>query len=130
MKKILLMFAIFSLSSCAAKFTCGQFPQSGCQPVSAVYERSNDGLHDYRKTLFDEKNSAKNGHAGHKKKDVNIHVGEAYRALNYTVPGDPLLSKPVVMRVLFNSWVDKENDLNEGGFVYIRLRESEWQAQP
>lgn len=150
MKKILLLgLALSVLGGCANKYSCGQFPKSGCQPVSSVYDRTNAGFDDYRKGLFDNQNKEKNEpkkesstvQAGqsHQKSGVKIrstrsdqsggaiiNVGKAHRAINYAAPGDPILSKPVNLRILFNMWEDGDKDLNEGGFVYIRLRDSEW----
>ena len=137
MKNILFLSICLSmLGGCATNYSCGQFPTSGCQPVSTVYERTNDGFNDYRKTLYDEDNGNKAGHKKGKHKSnrkgrghsesSHVHVGQAHRTLNYAAPGDPILTKPVTLRILFNSWVDKEQDLNAGGFVYIRLRDSQW----
>ncbi|HGS5470895.1 TPA: TraV family lipoprotein [Vibrio parahaemolyticus] len=123
MKKLILVGVLSVLSGCSASYTCGQFPQSGCQPVSTVYDRTNDGFHDYRRTLYDEEKKSK---SGRKEENVAVNVGQAHRTLNYSTPGDPILTKPVTLRILFNSWQDKDKDLNAGGFVYIRLRDSEW----
>ena len=123
MKNLLfLAFTFLLMSGCATNYSCGKFPESGCRPVSAVYDRTNDGYHDYRRTLYDEEKSEGSSGDG----DIHVHVGQAYRTLNYNTPGDPLLTKPVVLRILFNAWEDKEKDLNAGGFVYVRLRGSEW----
>lgn len=124
MKKLIFLGLVVSaISGCATDYSCGQFPRSGCQPVSTVYDRTNDGFHDYRRTLYDEEKKAK-GQRGDA--DTHVHVGQAHRALNYATPGDPILTKPVILRVLFNSWEDKDRDLNAGGYVYVRLRDSEW----
>ena len=123
MKKLILMgLSLSLLGGCATDYSCGQFPESGCQPVSTVYDRTNDGYHDYRRTLYEEEKK-KNSRGGD---DAHVHIGQAHRTLNYSTPGDPLLSKPVILRILFNSWEDKDKDLNAGGFVYVRLRDSEW----
>ena len=132
MKKLLFLAFTFSLVGCSTKYSCGQFPEYGCQPVSAVYDRTNDGYNDYRRNLYDgekgewdwddeyifEEDADEGGN--------HIHIEQVYRTLNYSMPGDPILTKPVVLRILFNSWEDKEKDLNAGGFVYVRLRGSEW----
>jgi len=124
MKKLILLgLSLSMLGGCATNYTCGQFPQSGCQPVSTVYDRTNDGFHDYRRTLYDEE---KKGKGKRKDSDLDVYVGQAHRTLNYATPGDPILTKPVILRILFNSWEDKDKDLNAGGFVYVRLRDSEW----
>lgn len=130
MKKTILLLGFTGvLSGCAtSEFSCGQFPKSGCQSVSHVYENSNEGVHDYRKALYKEKEE-NSGSSSRSSKDLTINVGQAHRALNYSTPGDPILTKPVIMRILFNSWEDTEKDLNAGGYVYVKLRDSEWVIQ-
>ena len=121
--RITALLVLITLSSgCATKYSCGQFPRSGCQPVSTVYERTDNGLNDYRKGLFDKKDNVKTS----KGLKTNVQVGRAHQAINYASPGDPILTKPVVMRILFNSWEDAEKDLNAGGYVFVKLRDSEW----
>lgn len=122
-RAIFLILLIIGIGGCSANYTCGQFPQSGCQPVSTVYDRTNDGFHDYRRALYEEEKNKKNQR---KDADLNVSVGQAHRTLNYITPGDPVLKKPAVLRILFNYWEDKDKDLNAGGFIYIRLRDSEW----
>lgn len=122
-KHVLFSLCLSLLGGCATTYTCGQFPQSGCQPVSTVYERTNDGFHDYRRSLYDEEKKAKGKRTD---EELHIQVGQAYRALNVATPGDPMLTQPVVLRVLFNAWEDKDKDLNAGGFVYVRLKDSQW----
>lgn len=119
MNKIFLVLMTVFISGCANEFTCGQFPSSGCQPVSSVYNKTNNGVNDYRQNLFtaDQKEQKQNS---------LITIGRAHQAINYVAPGEAILTKPLVLRVLFNSWVDKDKDLNAGGFVYLRLRDSEW----
>lgn len=125
MSRSFIAIALASVVStgCTTSYTCGQFPSSGCQPVSAVYEKTNDGFHDYRKTLFDRKKDDKHSRD---EDEILIKVAPAHQTLDYASPGDPILTKPVTLRVLFNSWVDKDKDLNAGGFYYVKLRESEW----
>jgi len=137
----LLILGAIGLAGCSSvEYSCNQYPDSGCQPVSVVYEKTNDGYVDYRKTLFNEKQEKKkttHRHANNKRRVVHKHsddedglsinIGNTHRALNQASPGDPILTKPVVMRILFDGWVDKENDLHTGGYVYVKLRDSEWQ---
>lgn len=129
---ILLLPVLLTIAGCTTPFSCGSFPGSGCQPVSDVYEKSNEGYFDYRKQgrLSDDARSYtfasdKPGNDG-VTREIDVRVGRSQRRLNYLPPGSPLLSKPVVMRVLMNSWVDEDNDLNAGGFIFVRLKESEW----
>ena len=130
------LFSILPLmlivASCTTPFSCGSFPDSGCQPVSEVYEKTNEGFIDYRKQgqLTDDAKSYTfaSDKPGSKvvKRDIDVHVGRSKRRLDQLPPGSPLLSQPVVMRILINSWVDDDNDLNAGGFIFVRLKESEW----
>jgi hypothetical protein len=120
---ICLVFAGLMTAGCTTSYTCGQFPSSGCQPVSNVYEKTNEGFHDYRKTLFDRKNTDRSGRG---EDEILIKVAQAHRTLDFASPGDPVMTKPVTLRVLFNAWVDKDKDLNAGGFYYVKLRDAEW----
>jgi hypothetical protein len=88
-----------------------------------VYEKTNEGFHDYRKTLFDRKNTDRSGRG---EDEILIKVAQAHRTLDFASPGDPVMTKPVTLRVLFNAWVDKDKDLNAGGFYYVKLRDAEW----
>jgi type IV conjugative transfer system lipoprotein TraV len=130
MNKYLLGLVLVSgsmLGGCSQSFTCSQYPTTGCQPVSDVYDRTNGELNDYRTSLYREENKEKNEGKKEALKAAKVEIGGAYRALNYAQPGDPILSKPKVMRVLINSYVDSQNDLNAGGYIYIKVRDSEWQ---
>lgn len=122
--RLLVLATALLMSGCATTYTCGQFPSSGCQPVSTVYERTNGGLNDYRQTLFDKKKEAS---GVSEQSTSSVEVGQAHQALNYIAPGTPILKKPVIMRILFNSWIDQDSDLNAGGYVFVRLRDAEWE---
>jgi len=126
MKGIVVIGLTLMMTGCA-KFSCGQFPQSGCQPVSHVYDRTNDGFNDYRTSLNkDDRKTRSKRHYHDHTFDDRLKVGAAHKAVNYANPGDPILTKPVIIRVLVAPWEDKQNDLNAGGYVYLKLRESEW----
>lgn len=122
-KSIALAILSVAIAGCSTSYTCGQFPSSGCQPVSEVYDKTNEGFHDYRKSLFAKKDDDKNKRG---EGEILINVSKAHKAVNFAAPGDPILTKPITMRVLFSSWVDKDKDLNAGGFYYVKLRDSEW----
>lgn len=124
MRLFFILFCVF-IGGCS-KFSCGQFPSSGCQPVSHVYERTNDGFHDYRAGLNQKRNSSSSHHHHGHHFDDKIRVGQAHRDINRASPGDPILTQPVIMRVLFAPWEDKQKDLNIGGYVYVKIRDGEW----
>lgn len=116
---------VAGIGGCATEYSCGQFPDAQCTPVSSTYEETNTGYHDYRQGLFvnDKKQDGKD------KSDK----GQAYTAysgyptrLSQAESGDPLLTKPVYLRLSFNDWVDLDGNLNSGGYVYVKIKESEW----
>jgi len=125
---VMILSGCLMVAGCSGnpEYSCGQFPESGCQPVSDVYDRTNSGFHDYRKNMFKpdpaqgESSIAQSGH---------IEIAQAHRSLNWASPGDPVLTKPETMRVFVSPWVDKDRDLNAGGFIYIRLRDGQWQIK-
>ncbi len=41
-------------------------------------------------------------------------------------PGDALLTRPRVVRVLVLPWEDDTGDLNAGGYLYLRLDRGAW----
>lgn len=128
---LIVVATFFLLSGCSTKYTCGAFPDSGCQPVSSVYESTNDGMDDYRANLFIEKSGTERKSRADVEKlrgDTSsaVAVAQAHQSINYISPGDPLLTEPVILRIYFSSWQDKDLDLNVGGFVYLRLKEPEW----
>ena len=126
MRNVVILILVAGFLGGCTKFSCGQFPQSGCQPVSHVYDRTNEGFYDYRSTLNKKEEKSRNkGHRDHYFDD-RIEVGDAHKAINHANPGDPILTKPVVMRVLFAPWEDNQKDLNIGGYVYLKIRDAEW----
>ena len=129
MKCIVILAALAVMAGCSPKFGCNQYPETGCMPVSTVYDRTNNGFVDYRH----QQDAGKAGSKGHRYNhfvDDRIRVGAAHKQLNYANPGDPILTQPVILRVLVAPWEDKQNDLNAGGFLYLKLRESEWVMAP
>lgn len=125
------LIILLLLTGCtASRFTCGKFPGAGCKPVTSVYDETNGELTDYRRhsTLSSDARSYVSGNpeSSNHRPPIKINIGRASQAINHLPPGAPLLTKPVTMRILVNTYIDEENDLNTGGYVYIKLRESEW----
>ena len=120
MNKIYLVtLCIFLISGCANnKYACGEIPTSDCTPLSTVYERTGEDYHDYREGLNNKKTKSK--------KKAVINISPTNRVLNYASPGDPILTNPVIMRVLYKSFENSQNDLDAGGYVYLKMRDSEW----
>lgn len=125
MRTLIALIGVSLISGCAVfndTYTCGEIPEAGCTPVSEVYDKTSGNVYDYRKDLNkpeEEKES----------KVPVIKVASAHRALNYANPGDPILTKPVVMRVLYRSFENDQKDLDAGGYTYLRMRDSEWVIQ-
>ena len=116
MEKLIFFAAFFCISGCSStQYSCGESPQSGqCQSLSSVYNRTDGELYDYRNSKS--------------KTDMLNFSSEHKHTVNFEHEGKtPLLSKPRVLRIFFNPFEDSDKDLNLGGYVYIRLSESEWQ---
>jgi len=115
---------ILLLSGCAVfndEYSCGQVPEVACKPLSDVYNEADDSVYDYRSGLYQQD--------GGGKEEAQINVGKAHRVLNYAAPGDPVLTKPIVMRVLYRSYKNDQKDLDAGGYNYLVMKESEWLVQ-
>jgi type IV conjugative transfer system lipoprotein TraV len=116
---------LIGLAGCADNFSCQAYPRNGCRPISAVNANVDGGLTDYRAGLYANEN-AESTSSESTEADSAVPVAQANRALNYAHPGDPVLSKPQVLRILVSSWEDEDKDLNAGGYIYVRVRDSEW----
>jgi type IV conjugative transfer system lipoprotein TraV len=143
MNKILgfIFFGVI-ISGCSDKYSCGQFPRTGCTPVSEVYESTNGGFYDYRKDHKHEEDDSNvspkyQTRAGGKvrlrrgsnktvKPSEVIRISNSHRSLNFAAPGEPILTRPVVLRVLYRPWENKAGNLDAGGYMFVRLKESEW----
>ena len=123
MKAVVLFILIgFGVSGCA-KFSCGQYPQTGCSPVSENYDDTNGDLHDYRHD-FNKENNKENKNKKRGRPDINVSSGN--KSLNYAHPGDPILTPPRVLRVLVTPWEDKKGDLHAGGYIFLKVESSQW----
>lgn len=138
MKNIfVLITSLFLMSGCAAKYGCSQFPETGCKPVSMVYDEVHKGARDYRKDTHKKTSKSRATHRHHggfkgyhsasrHSHGGIINVQESTKGINYVDSGDPILSKPVVMRALVNIWDDRDDDLHGYQLIYLKLRDSEW----
>ncbi len=104
------------LAACGPSYTCGDFPEAVCQSVTNTYDQSR-------------------GTATQDSRAVDPSAPPEPLLLTTTngVPlphdvtfGDPFLSRPRLLRILLTPWEDKQKDLHAGGYVYIRLEESQW----
>ena len=120
MKIIILASLSLLMSGCTIfsnDYSCGTIPESECTPVSDVYEKTSGNYQDHRRSSNSERK---------KPKKVVVNISTSNSALNYVSPGDPLLSKPLVMRVLYRSYENDKHDLDAGGYTFLRMKESGW----
>lgn len=122
MQRGILGLILLALAGCNTNYSCGQFPQTGCQPISAVNEAVSGEVYDYRKDFY-KKKERENGDG---QRNVAVNISAVPNALNYASPGDVILTKPLVLRVLIDSWEDENKNLHAGGYVFVRVKESEW----
>lgn len=119
MRVFIYVGALALLSGCSVfstKYNCGAIPRAGCVPVAKVYEQT------HTKNEYRGVDQKVNG----SEKPVTGAAKTNATTVDSTTPGDPLLSKPKVMRVLYSSFENTEGDLDAGGYVYLRMQESKW----
>lgn len=103
--------ALFLLSACVSepRYSCGvPVSAGGCRTVSRVFE---DSL---------KMQAAKPADA------APSPVANAAAPIATPNPGDALLTRPRVVRVLVLPWEDDGGDLNAGGYLYLRLDRGAW----
>lgn len=111
---------VSSLSGCAT-YRCKNFPKGSCQNMSQIYDGTGAGFEDYREGKGKETKYA----SGNGKQGGAVVIGNTVKGINELQAGDPVLTKPQVLRAWIKPWEDKEKDLNYS-FVYIRVKDSEW----
>lgn len=112
---------VTSLNGCAT-YRCKNFPKGSCQNMSQIYDNTGPGFEDYREGTGKE---AKYDSQQDAKKGGSIVISNTVKGINELQAGDPVLTKPQVLRAWIKPWEDKEKDLNYS-FVYIRIKDSEW----
>ncbi len=114
----LMISASCFLGGCASQqFSCGESPQKGqCQSLAKVYEKTDGDLNDYRGRVKSQRPLASD-------------IPSFKLQLEHEQAQIPLLTKPQVMRIFFNPFEDSDSDLNLGGYVYIKVSESQWQLK-
>lgn len=117
---LLILATLVALAGCAPKYRCNNFPQGSCRNMTQVYEDTGNGFRDYREEGAEGKSSKQQP-----KKESQIVVSNTVKGLNELQPGDPVLTKPKVLRVWVKPWEDKERDLNYS-YLYIRVKDSTW----
>lgn len=126
MKRVLVFAALgLVLAGCSPKYSCSKFPTATCRNMSQTYDATGSGFHDYREDGYAGGEGKRDGEA--RKDRPAIVVGNTVKGLNEIAPGDPVLTKPQVLRVWIKPWEDKDRDLNYS-FIYVRVKDSEWTA--
>lgn len=123
---ILLLPALASLQGCSVlkdfkspKFACGLPNGVGCKPVSDVYALSVEGR------LGEAPQTSNDGNT-----QPAVVSGSGNTRLLPTVnPGDPILSRPRHIRVWLGRWEDKDGDLHDETYLYLRLDNGQWLLQ-
>ncbi|MGQ0699940.1 MAG: TraV family lipoprotein [Panacagrimonas sp.] len=102
---------LLALTACASepRYSCGvPVSAGGCRTVSRVFEDSLK-MGTAKADPSESKSVAKS--------DAPVAVPN---------PGDALLTRPRVVRVLVLPWEDEAGDLNAGGYLYLRLDRGAW----
>lgn len=122
-KLFISLSTILLLSACGTMysedFSCSAYPNMGCTPSEHVFHKTHGDLNDYRRS---KPSNQEEGTV----EGININISNSTKRLSYVVPGDPILTNPKKLRILFFPWKDKDGDFNGGGYVYVRIGEPEW----
>lgn len=115
-RALLLCLSLSAFTACSPSYTCGDVPDAMCQSVSETFEQTQD------RVSLTSRAAARPDQTG-----SGLVTSPETEALAHD-PGfdDPLLTKPLLLRILFTPWQDKAHDLHAGGYVYIRLEDSKW----
>lgn len=103
--------ALFALTACVSqpRYSCGvPLSAGGCRTVSRVFE---DSL----------KMQAAKPAGSEASPIANVAA-----PMTAPIPGDALLTRPRVVRVLVLPWEDDGGDLHAGGYLYLRLDRGAW----
>jgi len=122
---LLLVLVLLGAAGCAGgpKYACGVPDGVGCRSVTEIYEASVAG------TLSRARPPAADGD---EEETAESPRGEALgppaRApIVATVqPGDPVLTRPRVIRVWVARWEDRAGDLHDETYLYLRLDNGTW----
>ena len=121
-KALILSGVAAAMSGCTFTkddYTCGQFPDVGCQPMTSVYEKSEGGVDDYRWDFY---NGGKEGDPTRKK----VVIDRTHNVLQSVYEGDAVLSKPRTMRLKVNHFVTQGDALVTGAVMFIKTSDSQW----
>ena len=113
---LLLLMGFIGLTACGPTYTCGEFPDAVCQSVSKTYTQSRGAETQDSHAVF----------ASDPAGPAIVTAPDTASSPHDTSFGEPFLTRPQLLRILLTPWEDKHKDLHAGGYVYIRLEESQW----
>ena len=112
-RALLLCLSLSAVTACSPTYTCGDVPDAVCQSVSDTFEQTQG------RAASTARAAARTG--------PGPVAAPGTEPLVHDSGFDGLfLTKPLLLRILFTPWQDKEHDLHAGGYVYIRLEDSKW----
>lgn len=133
MKSVILKMMVLSactsmIFGCTTEYTCGKFPDAGCQPISSAYEDTNSGVEDYRRDFYKGKGKTDVAESDEYSRDIKVRMSKP-TLLTDMAPGNPIIKERRVVRMLLNNWRDQENDLHSGEYIFMRIGDEEWVTQ-
>ncbi len=117
----ILTVVILLMSGCATNYSCSGVPDTPCRSISGVYNNTSSGIPDYR-----DEQEAGNTNSDSSNQSSNINISTSNNVLNYITAGDPILTEPRILRGLIFPYEDASKDLIIGGYVFMRISESQW----
>ena len=116
-----LLCLAFLLPACSSSYTCGDFPEAVCQSVSETYDQSNDPA---------QNRDSRQGAPSRSRAPASASEAPASALPSSVIDQPPLdgpfLTRPRLLRILVTPWEDKHHDLHSGGFIYLKLEDSQW----
>lgn len=113
---LLLILSVLTLSGCASKYSCGAPQGESCRSIGEIYEARQQGNLAHQQ---------KPGVSSGQPDSESVQLSERHRIVSVE-PGDPLLSQPRVLRVWINRWEDRDEDLHDEQFIYLRMDQGRW----
>lgn len=135
-----------------AKFTCGLPNGVGCKPVSDVYKLSTAGRLKDSKAATSANSTTGGGitfatsttdaddvlgiggnkassHPATLRASARVPAGGNSGVLETVAPGNPILTRPRQIRIWVDRWEDKDGDLHDETYLYLRLDSGRWLLQ-
>lgn len=118
--KTSILLSVLSLTACstAVKYTCNDIEGTNCHSLSTTAEQTAYAIPSTGKSLSETANLDRN-------KPLYSHK-LAGKQLSYVDAGKPMLTEPWVAGIYFTPHVDAQGDLDAGGYVYMKVSDSQW----